>query len=56
VAGVVALIRAANPKLSPKQIRSLLNETATNPYNDAPHYGAGLIDAEKAVTKAHQLR
>ena len=55
VAGVVALIRSANPGLSAAQIRALLKDTA-NPLtpNDQNQYGAGLVDAELAVKRALQ--
>ncbi len=57
VAGVVALVRAANPQLSPQQVRELLRETATpltepNPNNE---YGSGLVNAEAAVQQAAGL-
>lgn len=55
VAGVAALVRATNPNLTPKQVRKLLTETAI-PAGDALHYGAGIVDAEKAVTKAKEMR
>jgi subtilisin family serine protease len=55
VAGVVALVRSANPGLSAAQVRALLKDTATplSP-NDANQYGAGLVDAELAVKRALQ--
>ena len=53
VAGVVALIRSANKKLTPAQIKTLLMSTATplGP-NTANEYGAGLVQADKAVHAA----
>lgn len=50
VAGVVALMRAANPGAKPAQVRSVIKATATNmgPYGDN-QVGAGLVDAEAAV-------
>lgn len=57
VAGVVALIRAANPKITPAEVRDLLKRTAHDlgqtPKNET---GSGLVDAEKAVTEAAKLR
>jgi subtilisin family serine protease len=53
VAGVAALIRAANPSLSPSQVRDVMKATATplGP-NDSNQYGAGLVNADAAVKKA----
>lgn len=55
VAGVVALVRSANPNLTAAQVRALLKDTATplSP-NDQNQYGAGLIDADLAVKRALQ--
>lgn len=56
VAGVVALVRAANKDLTPAQIKALLIKTAIpltpNPENK---FGAGLVDAEAAVVEAQRL-
>lgn len=56
VAGVVALIKAANKDLTPAQIKSLLMKTALplTP-NDHNKFGAGLVDAEAAVLEAQRL-
>lgn len=53
VAGVVALIKSANKKLTPAQVRTILTSTATplGP-NDTNQYGAGLVQADKAVRAA----
>jgi serine protease len=53
VAGVVALLKSANKSLTPAQVRSLLSSTAKplGP-NDANQYGAGLVQADKAVQAA----
>lgn len=53
VAGVVALVKSANKKLLPEQVKSILVKTAKplGPNNNN-EYGAGLIDAEKAVKEA----
>ena len=55
VAGVVALIKATKKSLTPVQVRNLLQDTSAilGP-NTENQYGAGLVDAEKAVTKAAQ--
>ncbi len=53
VAGVAALIRAANKRLTPLQVREILKSTATalgpNPNNE---FGSGLVNADAAVQKA----
>jgi bacillopeptidase F len=54
VAGVVALVRQANPGLRPQQIAQLLRDTAVDlgpPGPDADS-GAGLVDALAAVARA----
>jgi subtilisin family serine protease len=54
VSGVAALMLARNPQLDPKAIRTLLQSTAHDlgsPGRD-DQYGAGLVDAERAVTAA----
>ncbi len=53
VSGVVALIRSANKKLTPAQVRQILQATATalTP-NDTNQFGAGIVQADKAVAAA----
>ena len=53
VAGVVALIRSANKNLTPAQVRQILKSTAMalSP-NDTNQFGAGLVQADKAVQAA----
>ena len=53
VAGVAALVRAANPQLTPSQVKALLKQTATplGP-NSNNEYGAGIVNAEAAVGQA----
>ena len=53
VAGVVALIKSANKKLTPAQVRMIIKQTATplGP-NTTNEYGSGLIQADKAVQMA----
>lgn len=53
VAGVVALIKSANKKLTPAQVRTILATTATalTP-NDQNQYGKGMVQADKAVHMA----
>ena len=53
VSGVVALLKQANPDLTPDQIKQILTQTAT----DMPNYkefevGAGYLNAFKAVNDA----
>ncbi|HPI40485.1 MAG TPA: S8 family serine peptidase [Pseudobdellovibrionaceae bacterium] len=56
VAGVVALVKAANRKLTPGQVKALLQRTATplGP-NEKNQFGSGLINAEKAVAEAVKI-
>jgi subtilisin family serine protease len=54
VSGVVALIRAANPKLTPDQVEKILKDTAvpTTEDNGQNQYGSGVVNAEAAVKAA----
>lgn len=53
VAGVVALIKSANKKLTPAQVREILKATAKPLIpNDTNQFGAGVVQADKAVTAA----
>lgn len=52
VAGVAALIMAANPNLTNAQVRDILNTTANDTWNDPFKYGNGLIDAYAAYQAA----
>ena len=53
VAGVVALIRSANKKLTPAQVRAILTTTAKHlAPNDTNQFGAGIVQADLAVKKA----
>ncbi len=54
VAGVAALVWAANPSLSNEEVREILSSTARNLGSDGKDtlYGHGLVDAEAAVTEA----
>lgn len=58
VSGVVALVRSAFPRLSPAQIKTLLERTArdrpTGGRDDA--VGSGLVDPVAALTAAARLR
>jgi subtilisin len=45
VAGVAALVWSAKPSLTNVQLRSALNETANDLWNDPWRYGNGLVDA-----------
>ncbi|MBC7372351.1 MAG: S8 family serine peptidase, partial [Bdellovibrionaceae bacterium] len=53
VAGVVALIKAANKNLKPSEVKAILQKTAgvLGP-NTNNEYGAGLVNAEAAVNAA----
>lgn len=56
VAGVAALVRAANKTLTPAQVRDILKSTATalGP-NDNNEYGSGLVNSDAAVQLARQM-
>lgn len=54
VAGVAALVKAANPRLTPAQVRDVLTSTATT-LGSAAEYGAGLVNAEAAVARARTM-
>ena len=57
VAGVIALMMEANPQLSWQQVKSILQETATNmPGREAWEVGAGYLNAYAAVSMAAGLR
>lgn len=53
VAGVVALMKSANKKLTPAQVRRILTATA-KPLapNDTNQFGAGIVQADLAVKQA----
>jgi subtilisin family serine protease len=63
VAGIAALILAANPKLTRDEVRDILQQTAVkigpkNSYNAKGHskeFGFGRVNAEAAVARAVQL-
>jgi serine protease len=57
VAGVSALMLAANPNLSAAEIRLILRDTANDlgPTGWDPDYGYGLVNAESAVQLARDL-
>lgn len=54
VAGVAALVKAANKSLTPLEVRSLLKTTA-NPLGPVLEYGSGVVNAAAAVAKAKGL-
>lgn len=60
VAGVVALMKAANKNMTPDQVRTALRLSAVKigdkETNMKNWYGAGAVNAENAVTKAVELR
>jgi serine protease AprX len=57
ISGIVALLLEANPNLTPLQIKEILVTTAQKikGTSDPNASGAGLIDAEKAISKALDL-
>ena len=57
VAGVVALLKAANKALTPAQVRDIIKKTAAPmAVNSNNECGAGLIDAASAVSAARSAR
>lgn len=53
VAGVVALIKSANKKLTPAQVRTILSSTTVSlSPNDQNQHGKGLVQADAAVKMA----
>jgi subtilisin family serine protease len=58
VTGVVALMKAAHPRLGPAQAERILRATATDLGETGRDrlYGSGLVDAERAVRAARKLR
>jgi subtilisin family serine protease len=54
VAGVAALIRSVNPKLSPKEVRKILEQTADDLGDTGKdeYYGYGQINVQKALQAA----
>ena len=63
VAGVVALMLEANPKLSPQEIKDILQQTArsddktgTIPVGGSPEWGHGKVTASEAIREALLLQ
>jgi subtilisin len=54
VAGIAALIIAANHNLTNVQVRDILNATTNDMWNDPFRYGNGLVDAYAAYQRAIQ--
>lgn len=52
VAGVAALVMAANPTLTNRQVRGIIKNTATMLSAPVEHVGYGLVDAKSAVSLA----
>ncbi|TCL64707.1 subtilisin family serine protease [Hydrogenispora ethanolica] len=54
VAGVVALVRAANPNLTPDEVTAIIQQSATDKGRAGfdNEYGYGVVDAEQAVNLA----
>jgi serine protease len=55
VAGAVALVRAANPKLRRTSVVRLMKETASRPSGWTTELGWGILNAEAAVRRALEL-
>jgi serine protease len=63
IAGIAALIVGEGIERKPDTVLKILTETARSPSgmeNDKPkdyseHYGAGIVDASKAVQRAHEI-
>lgn len=53
VAGVAALVKSVAPNASPKKVRSIINNTASD-VGDSFHLGSGYLDAAAAVRKAEK--
>ncbi|MDE3244978.1 MAG: S8 family serine peptidase [Acidobacteriota bacterium] len=54
LAGIVALMLEANPRLSPSDVKQILQQTATNiPGREAWEVGAGYVNAYAAVDRAY---
>lgn len=51
VAGIIGLVRDANPNLTPNQVRSLIKTTADD-LGDHQSFGHGMVNAYKAILKA----
>lgn len=57
VAGIVALMLEANPRLTPTEIKQILQQTATNiPGREPWEAGAGYVNAYAAVDRSFQTR
>jgi serine protease AprX len=53
VAGIVALMLDANPNLTPKEVKTILEQTATNlPNRESWEVGRGMVNAYAAVDRA----
>jgi serine protease AprX len=53
IAGVVALLLEAKPSLSPREVKQIIQQTATNmPGHESWEVGAGYVNAYAAVDKA----
>jgi thermitase len=56
VSGAAALVLQANPRLTPRQVVEVLEETATGRGTRTNELGFGVIDAAAAVARASSLR
>jgi serine protease len=55
VAGLVALMKASNPDLTPSQVEGILKETASTSSLCSEGCGAGLVNAQAALLRASGL-
>jgi subtilisin family serine protease len=52
VAGLAALVKSANPHLTPAEVIDIIRQTSTSASSYGSEFGFGIIDAEKAAKKA----
>ncbi len=56
IAGIVALMLDANPNMTPAQVKTILEETATNlPNRESWEVGQGMANAYAAIDRAYRL-
>ena len=52
VTGLAALVKSANPHITPAEVVDLIRQTSTSAGSYGAEFGFGIIDAEKATKKA----